>query len=296
MKIKELNSYLAKVSELFTFTWSTVNVNNKNHIKFQGLKNFRKGIKILEQTGLLKEEIKIIKNSPIFTNIQDSINVIADEGRPLTNAIENLRNVVNILNSTLTEVSGTQKENSVSIRLPEIKDFDDLAKSAQAFHNVLTQAICNDQIKGQVKIENVENGSIWLDVCVHSASAVTLIGSLAWSAAVVYKKIQEGRLIEKHVQGLGIKNESLKEIKLKQTEALKLMIDAEAQQLYSTNFEGDNNEQIERLKHSIKLLSELIDKGAEIHPALNQPEKVVNLFPDMKNLTSIESKIKKLKE
>ncbi|GAL79539.1 hypothetical protein JCM19274_2047 [Algibacter lectus] len=44
------------------------------------------------------------------------------------------------------------------------------------------------------------------------------------------------------------------------------------------------------------MLSSLIEKGAEIHPALNQPEKVTNLFPDMKKLNIIESRIKKLEE
>ena len=74
------------------------------------------------------------------------------------------------------------------------------------------------------------------------------------------------------------------------------MIEAEARALYNESFEGDDNEQIERLKLSIKMLSNLIEKGAEIHPALNQPEQVSNLFPDMKKLNSLESRIKKLEE
>ena len=74
------------------------------------------------------------------------------------------------------------------------------------------------------------------------------------------------------------------------------MISAEAQNLYNDNFEGDNNEQVERLKNSIKMLSKLIDKGAEVHPALNQPENVKNLFPKMAESQSIQSKIKKIEE
>ena len=74
------------------------------------------------------------------------------------------------------------------------------------------------------------------------------------------------------------------------------MIDAEANSLYNENFKGDNNEQIGRLKLSIKMFSNLIDKGAEIHPALNQPESVKNLYPKMANLKRLESKIKKIEE
>jgi hypothetical protein len=66
--------------------------------------------------------------------------------------------------------------------------------------------------------------------------------------------------------------------------------------LYNENFDGDNQEQIERLKLSIKLFSDLIDRGAEIHPALNQPESVKNLYPKMNNLQALESQIKKIEE
>jgi len=42
------------------------------------------------------------------------------------------------------------------------------------------------------------------------------------------------------------------------------------------------------------MLAELINKGAEIHPAWVAPENVANLFPDPTKLVGLESKIKKL--
>ncbi len=62
------------------------------------------------------------------------------------------------------------------------------------------------------------------------------------------------------------------------------------------NFKRNNSERIGKIKHTIKILSELMDKGVEIHPALNQPESVKNLFPDMNNLKKWVSQTKKLKE
>jgi hypothetical protein len=41
---------------------------------------------------------------------------------------------------------------------------------------------------------------------------------------------------------------------------------------------------------------ELIEKGAEVHPALMAPENVKNLYPDFKKLGSVESKIKQIAE
>lgn len=291
MKIKELRNVF---SELMTELSIGFKQNPNNTNEFSKLKNFRNAISKLETTKLLTNETDNIRKSAIFITNNDTTILNSTEGNKLKLQTDNLIKLVKSLNDTFEKLGGEVNDNSVSIKLPEVTDFDDLSKFSSEFHKVLNQSIVNEQINGQVRIDSVENGSIWLDVYLGSAAAVTLIGGLAWASAVVFKKIQEGRLFEKHVQSLGIKNESIKEIQLKQKEALNLMIEAEADNLYNDNFEGDNNEQIERLKLSIKMFSNLIDKGAEIHPALNQPESVKNLYPEMTNLKNLESKIKKI--
>jgi len=297
MKINELKIRFAKIKDSLAFVYEEPKqANNTVSVaRFANLINFRIGINLLEETALLTDAILDIKQSGIFSTTQDELVLNLPEGRKLRVPMLNLIKLVNALNQTFLELSGKTRENSVSIKLPNVNDFDDLAKTSNTFQTILTQSIINNEIKGQIKIDSVENGSIWLDIYLGSAPALALVGGLAWSAAVVFKKIQEGRIIEQHVKSLNIKNESLKEIKDAQKKAIDLMIDAEANQLYSENFKtADNHEQIERLKHSIKLLSEQIDKGAEIHPALNAPENVTNLFPDMKHLELVESRIKKL--
>lgn len=299
MKLKELKVYFTEITENIKFKYEELSEQRGNQVtstaKFANLINFRKGISSIEKTNLLNVEIEKIKNSGVFSTTSDVLKINVTEGRALKAPMDELLKIVSSLNQIFSDLSGTFRENSVSIKLPDISDFQDLSKVTGTFHTILSQSIINDEIKGQVKIDNVENGSIWLDVYLGSASALTLVGSLAWSAAVVFKKIQEGRIIEEHVRSLKIKNESLKEIKEAQKQAIDLMIDSEANQLYSENFTTEgNNEQVERLKHTIRLLSEQMEKGAEIHPALNTPEKVANLFPDLKHLELVESRIKKL--
>jgi hypothetical protein len=294
MKIKELKSNFSDIIKELNFEYKE-NPNNAV-ILFTKLTGFRKAVNKLETTGLLAKEVKELYSSVIFTTNRNNVSLNTKEARELISKIDNLYNLVSSLDSTFKEIGGEVNDNSISIKLPEVTDFEDLSKFSSDFHKILNQSIVNDEINGQVRIDSVENGSIWLDVYLGSSAAVTLIGSLTWSAAVIFKKLKEGQLIEQHVRSLEIKNDSLKEIQEKQKQVLDLMIDAEAKSLYDENFNGDNNEQIGRLKLSVKMLSSLIEKGAEIHPALNQPEKVINLFPDMKNLNSIESRIKKLEE
>jgi hypothetical protein len=293
MKIKELRNVFSELMNELTIGFKQ---NPNSSIEFSGLKIFRTAISKLETTKLLTVETNNIRKSAIFITNNDATTLNSAEGNNLKLKTDNLIKLVQSLNDTFEKLGGGINDNSVSIKLPEVKGFDDLSRFSSDFHKVLNQSIVNEQINGQVRIDSVENGSIWLDVYLGSAAAVTLIGGLAWASAVVFKKKQEGLLFEKHVQSLGIKNESIKEIQLKQKEALDLMIDAEANNLYNDNFEGDNNDQIERLKLAIKMFSNLIGKGAEIHPALNQPESVKNIYPVMSNLKSLESKIKKIAE
>jgi len=121
-----------------------------------------------------------------------------------------------------------------------------------------------------------------------------LVWSMVWSAAVIYKKINEGRLLWEQVRGLKVKNDSLEDI----LEAQKIVTDelkkAEASYITKKYYKENIPENMQRLENSISILSWLIAKGAEIEPNIDSPEEVWNLFPDFKKIDSIESKIKKL--
>ena len=78
---------------------------------------------------------------------------------------------------------------------------------------------------------------------------------------------------------------------------LDALVNAEATNLARTYYGEDvEAEQIERVKYTIREFSEMIAKGAEIHPALQAPENVKNLFPDFNKILSIESKTKMISD
>ncbi|GEO08707.1 hypothetical protein [Segetibacter aerophilus] len=211
-------------------------------------------------------------------------------------ALVSLSKLVDALYVELAKIAGEPKAEDILIKLPPISDFKDLSKTSDVFDKILSQAIINSTINGQVVIEGVENGSIWMKVYVGSLTAVSLIGGLTWSAAVANKKYQESRYIEQLVRQQDLQNDQ-KELMIKvQQQTTQMLIDAEAVHLYHEYFKtGDSDpDQINRLKLSVKLLAEEISKGAEVIPALAAPEDVKNLFPDMKNLPGVESRIKQI--
>lgn len=273
--------------------WNHETTPNGQLIKFTGLNGIRNAINEIEALNLFDNITSNLKGSIIYTSANDSMNVQPGEGSGVNAQLTILKTLTQNFLTILLKTVPEEDVNSINIKLPDIKDFDELSKISRDIHLALTQVIINDDINGETKIVSVENGSIWFNVFV-GATAVTLVASLAWSAAVIYKKIQEGKLLAEQVRGLKVKNDSMEDILKAQKSETELVITAEAEYINTQFFKDNAPENIERIKNSITTFAELIGKGAEIHPALVAPEDVANLFPDPTKLIGVESKIKKL--
>ncbi|MDG2436968.1 MAG: hypothetical protein P8L89_07710, partial [Polaribacter sp.] len=151
MKIKELKNIFSELVQELNFEYKE-NPNNVTH--FTKLTGLRKALNKLETTGLLTEEIKEFRSTAIFTTNKDNVTLNTAEARQLKIKLDNLIRLVGSLNSSFEEIGGEVSENSISIKLPEITDFDDLSKFSSDFHKILTQAIVNDEINGQVRIDS----------------------------------------------------------------------------------------------------------------------------------------------
>lgn len=269
------------------------NVSNGQLKKLSGLNNIRIVLNDIESLSLFENVTSTLKSSVIYTSANDFMNVQPTEGNQINQSLTLLKTLTQNFLDVLLKTVPEEDLNSINIKLPEVNDFDELSKVSREIHLGLTQVILNEQINGQTKIVSVENGSIWLNVLVGS-TAVSVIASLVWSSAVIYKKIQEGKLLEQQVRGLKVKNDSLEDILKAQKAETELMITAEAQYIDSEHFKEKEPENIERIKKSITTFADLIGRGAEVHPALVAPENISNLFPDPTKLINVESKIKKL--
>ncbi len=274
--------------------WEHTSVKGNGNLNaIMGLDAIRPAINELKSLNLFPEVIDKLQNSAIFTTSNDGIAVQVNEAVEINNNLSILNTLLNNFLEVLINTVPEESMESINIKLPPIADFDELSKVSREIHIALTQIILNREVNGQTKIVSVENGSIWFNVLVGEA-AVVIIASLVWSSSVIYKKFQEGRLLEQQIRSLKVKNESLEDVLKAQKAETELMIKAEAEHISSEHFKENAPENIEKIKNSITILADLISKGAEIHPALVAPEQVSNLFPNPKNLFGIESKIKKI--
>lgn len=264
----------------------------------QGLNRFRAFVKKVHEIPGITPFIARIEQIQAFQSLQDDLRLNPDLRIEIISAANFLQNYLESIRTLLISLGlSPATEADVYIKLSSVDDLPGLTSQLGKLQMILEQTILDPKIGGKMEIRSVERGSIWVHIFLGTVTAVTFVGSVAWAAAVVYRKIQEGRIVEQHVESLKIKNDSLREIQEAQKELIKGLVHAEGRHLETEIYGGEENpERLERIKHAIRLMQELVEKGAEVHPALLAPENVKNLFPDFKKLTSVESRIKQITE
>lgn len=238
---------------------------------------------------------KIQSFDEIYNSTLLTIRVNAERAIEFDHLIKQLKASCVSFLEALDNALPKQDENSISVKLPNYNNLADLSEFVQKFNTILQQSLTNKYIDSKIELQNFDNGTLWIEIFLGGTLAVTFFSSLAWAAAVVRKKIFEGDILLQKAKGLKLKNESIEDIIAANKKQLELLTEAETINLINQIPEAkDDHEYLARLKNSIKMLAELIDKGTEIHPALEAPEEVKNLLPDFNKLNSIESKIKLL--
>ncbi|MDA3897485.1 MAG: hypothetical protein PF482_15220, partial [Desulfobacteraceae bacterium] len=270
---------------------------NSENIIIGNILAFKSFINDISVLPFFENEIKFITNSKLYSTSQSTFTIRNDIGYSIYKTAEYLNNASEALSKVLEVMNPNIEENSIFILLPCTNDFKALVNNLTAFEKSINQVISNDTIKGQLRIKRWESGSFWVELMLGSQAAVSLIAAIAWSATVISKKYKESQLIEQHVRSLEIKNESLQDLLEKQKEVNSLLIQNEVKNIQVKHFgSNEDNENFERLRLTTKTFAELIQKGSEVHPALNAPEEVQNVFPNFKKLGSIVSQIKQIEE
>lgn len=251
-----------------------------NQIK--NLVSFQTEIEKLEKTLFFTMK----KNTPLPP--QDAQNII----NIINSIIANAKNIHNLIKDLLPP----QNDDTISIKMPPISDFSDLVLTMKTLEKAITQVIVHKDIGGYAKVDTWEPGSLWLSIIVGTPIAVRLIGSVVWSATVVYKKLQETKIFEEHAKLIRAKNETIQDLVEGNKRLINELIELEAKNIQNEHFKSTDPEHLERLKNTISTFSELIFRGTEIHPSLTAPESSKELFPPMDAIDTVISKVKAIED
>jgi hypothetical protein len=294
MRLRQLKTILEEVTDLISINSTERSTNPRTYI-LQHSENLKVALNLLDDTNLFKDHITVLKSQSFYSNSSDSPIIPDPEWRLIKTNFGMLDDVVLAMIQAIEIAMPQASADVVSIKIPNPENFNDLVKIADSLNKVFGQTILNEDIGGNFKILNFDTGSFWIDVLfTGGAQVLHVVAAISWGGAVVYKKLQEGRLLSQQVRALKISSDAEEEISKKNKEALNTLSQHEAEFIYNSFYKGKDPEQISRIKLALNELAELYSQGAEIYPSLSAPQEFIEEFPDMKVIEKVKSKIKKL--
>lgn len=284
MRLLELKKSIDFASQNFQYKESNSNgiyyITDVNKVKL--------GLLELKKVNFLNEKyIKIL--SPIFDSVGTSISYSdINLYRQITSTLKIISHTIEFLNYWFKLSMPEEEENIVNIKLPEISNFSELEFISKKLEGNFSRVV-SEIDGGKVEIKQFDHGSFWIVLAVGVPAAVFLIASIAWSAAVVAKKMNECKITCAEVKKANLQVEAIQQLVDYQKRMINELAMREAESIENKCFPNNDNERSQRIREAIKDTAELLIKGVQIQSALSAPENVSNLFPDYKKLPFIES-------
>lgn len=176
-----------------------------------------------------------------------------------------------------------QEELGIDIKMPE-GNFSEFNANIKALHFVFTQCPILKVPDSDIKFNNVDVGSTWLTFFLIGSGSIILAKNIA---ALVDKAI----ILKSHLLSLKQQEELLRTSKIKNDmlEASKQTFDLLREtftnqvlnDLESENIKYENPEERDKTKLALEKLSELLDKGMEIHATIDSSQELQLLFPPL---------------
>ena len=295
MRLRDIRALVENNYEKL-FLKGQVTGNNTGFYYLQGHVEAIDAILNLQPLKFLQDEINKLEGMPdIFSSRINRITVTSSDYQSFIRIIEDIKLKCRGILDAMDEALPEQDENSISIKLPQVNDLTELSKYARDLEIIFNQVLTHESINSKVIVQNFDSGSYWIELAINGSIAIHFVGSLAWVAAVISKKIYEINITKEQVKTIELTNTAREEILKGLEKQITTLCEGEAKNLlHQNNIENYDPEFLGRVQLSIKLLANLIFKGAEVHHAISAPEEVRNLFPDYKNIGLLQSSIKQL--
>ena len=257
---------------------------------------FRTLVDAVEEVGPLQEAVATLRRSAIYSTVLDELSMSQGDAREVYQKANEFYYSVIALRSVVSRLAPDEPSESITVRLPEVSDLTAVVNVLGDIEKALSQLVLNAEIAGEVKVSRWETGSLLVLIYLKTLAAVDIVGRALKSAVIVYQEIQRGRLMGQQVKSYKIKNETLQDLHQAQSNLLKELISQEATAIDVASFNERDPERLERIKNSIKLLAELIERGTVIYPALTAPKEQQAVFPDFKQLGTVATAIKQIED
>ena len=220
-----------------------------------------------------------------------------DEKKQIESAMNNIKQTLLAMQSMCIALGLEQNSSGFDIKLPPNITLTEFSSCLKDLDHVFSQCPLLKTDSEEIKFSGIDIGSMWLTftiICTGAAASFYILNNLA---AMVDKVIT----IREHVAVLKQQEALVKQTTLKDT-MLETVIEAnksvmmslieEASDALASEHDINNPEDIERIRGSITMLKEWIDKGMEVYAAIEAPDEIRAVFPpvEMQKLPEVIQK------
>jgi hypothetical protein len=294
MRLREIKQILDEnIKEL-----KVDNSSDLGNAKYE-IKNFHDlyvAIRKIEKLGFLQEDIAILDTmQTIFHDKSEKVIVDNNGLNKLKERVNLIRLKVDTVIKAINEALPEQDQNSVSIKLPNYTELSQVSNFIKEIDTILNQTLVDD-FKGNIKLQNFDTGSNWIEILLENKEAVLFLGAIVGSTInFIQSSYLHWKQTEHTIKVLNTDEEARKLILKSISDSVKFQAQSHASALMKDfNIDASHQEYHTNLTYSIHKLAELMSKGTEIHTALNAPEDTKQAFPDAKTTQSLIENATKL--
>lgn len=187
-------------------------------------------------------------------------------------------------------------ENGIDIKLPPNISLIEISKCTRDLNTIFTTCPLITANDGSVSFSAVDVGSVWFSFIVGGASVVAILHSIAAlvdKALIIRSHYLTTKEQMEKIKTLAMGNEMLEGAQKINDSIGKELLNKVSSELASKN-NITNPEDIERVKNSIKSLSDWMTKGLEVYASIEAPGEIKAVFPPVEKQALPDSAIKLL--
>lgn len=283
MRLREIEKELGAAIGKLKF--QTTQMSGQN-VKISGFHRVIDAATTISQTGVLTSESKTILGfEEISKHIHNEIVIPNQISNEFANAVNLLRQRAELVREVLQSILPAETPDQIAVGLPDDKDLDTVAKDLGEVQVALGQAVINPYVGGQIRLLSFDRGSNWIELALGAPLAVATVGRLLHLILDVASRRIDLDTKREFLRNLRVQNELV--------EAAERQFEAELDSYSTDGIEGiasaveadpSDQEYRTRLKVSMKMLADLVQRGLQIQPALVAPTEIQSTFPNPKEL------------
>lgn len=203
-----------------------------------------------------------------------------------------IRNVIDAFSLWIDDyITTDENDTTINIKLPQIHVLSDLSDVVILLEKSLN-GISTINGGGEVKVEQLDHGSLWIIIAVCSTQIVKAMVTAINSALDIAKKKIELDQAKEILKRTKMENDAIENLIKIQKNVIEQMIEEQVRSIKYKKPEDANGlteaEQKNRYAKSLTELTKLIAAGTEFHPALCASSEIQDSFPDFKQIAHRE--------